>query len=204
MAALWKRRLSDPASEVEVHPRAVSPGAHTFSGTPTLLLSHVKPPIPTVDTGCGLQNPSGLVPSSPTTTTTTTTAPPTAFAAPPTTVATSPMLTATMGDKEALSLLASDQSVKAVSVESLHSLSDEEKHEVGIFKADLELEGDLQAVQHGDAAEDAVGADGKDDARLSVSAVRELWQKWSSTCYCCQCQYSYHVLHTILSCFVCT
>ena len=90
-----------------------------------------------------------------------------------------------MEDEEALSLLASDRSVKPVSVESLHSSSDDEEGEGSHYEANLAVKGTLQADQPGDAAENAVGADSKDGTQLSVAAVRELWRKWSSTCHCC-------------------
>lgn len=190
--APWKRRLSDPAYEIEGHVRPVSPGAHAFSGTPTMLPSHTEPTLPAADAGCGMQNLSQLGPSS----LTSPAAPPTTVAAaatvlapsstvttPPTTVPATPAVIPSVEEKEALSLLASDQTVKAISMESIHSLSGDEK-EAGVYIVGPVMGECFQPLQPGGAGEDAEGADSKDDTPLSVSAVRELWQMRSSMCYC--------------------
>lgn len=164
-----------------------------------MLPSHTEPTLPAADTGCGMQNLGQLGPSSLTSSATppttvaaaatvltpssTVTTPPCPVAAPPTTVPATPAVIPSVEEKEALSLLASDQTIKAVSMESIHSLSGDEK-EAGVYVVGPVMGECLQPVQPGGAGEDAEGADSKDDALLSVSAVRELWQMRSSMCYC--------------------
>ena len=195
LGLLWAipSALSPHADSVE---QARVTGGHVFSDAPVLLPSH-ESNLPTTVTGSGLQNISATVPYPSTTVAT----PPTCVAVPPTTIAAPPtMVTAppttvlapltTMEDEEALSLVANDKSIKTISMESLHSSSDGEEGEGDKFKVELVTKGGLQAFQLDDAA-DAVRADSKHGPQVSVAAVRELWLKRSSTCYCCT------VVHTL-------